>query len=144
MEAELDLTLLRRARVIGMTSTGAAKYKSLYERLDIEVVVVEEAAELLESHVVTALSPSVKHLIMIGSSSSSFSSSPLQLDSMNSHTLAMSNLRNASFRRPPAAAARDDRFQTSLKVQFGNLSVRTIRRQQVAVRSSPETTSDEA
>ncbi|XP_022647651.1 NFX1-type zinc finger-containing protein 1-like isoform X2 [Varroa destructor] len=66
MEAELDLAILREAQIIGMTTTGAAKYKSLYERLDIEVVVIEEAAEILESHVVAALSSSTKHLIMIG------------------------------------------------------------------------------
>ncbi|OQR68517.1 NFX1-type zinc finger-containing protein 1-like [Tropilaelaps mercedesae] len=66
MEAELDLTILGEAKIIAMTTTGAAKYKSLYERLALEVVIVEEAAELLESHIVTALSPSTKQLILIG------------------------------------------------------------------------------
>ena len=66
LEADTDLQILRGAQVIGMTTTGAAKYKHLYEKLDIEVVIVEEAAELLEAHIVTSISASTKQLILIG------------------------------------------------------------------------------
>ncbi|XP_028967257.1 NFX1-type zinc finger-containing protein 1 [Galendromus occidentalis] len=66
LEAETDFLILQQAQVIGMTTTGAAKYKHLYEKLDIEVVIVEEAAELLEAHIVTTISTSTKQLILIG------------------------------------------------------------------------------
>jgi len=49
-----------------MTTTGAAKYRQLLQRVHPRIVVVEEAAEVLESHVVTTLSPRCDHLIMIG------------------------------------------------------------------------------
>ena len=66
LEADTDVQILQGAQVIGMTSTGAAKYKHLYEKLNIEVVIVEEAAELLEAHIVTSISASTKQLILIG------------------------------------------------------------------------------
>lgn len=49
-----------------MTTTGAAKYRQLLQRIHPRIVIVEEAAEVLESHVVTTLSPRCDHLIMIG------------------------------------------------------------------------------
>ncbi|PNH08303.1 NFX1-type zinc finger-containing protein 1 [Tetrabaena socialis] len=60
--------VLRAARVIGCTSTGAAMYKELLRDADVDpgVVLVEEAGELLEAHVLTCLSRRTKQLIMIG------------------------------------------------------------------------------
>jgi hypothetical protein len=67
---ELDesnqLAALAGAAVIGMTTTGLAKYQKLVGALECEVVVVEEAAEVLEAHIVAALGPATKHLILIG------------------------------------------------------------------------------
>ncbi|KAG2452041.1 hypothetical protein HYH02_003079 [Chlamydomonas schloesseri] len=62
------LAVLSSARVIGCTTTGAAKYKDLLRdpSVDPGVVLVEEAGELLEAHTLTSLSPRTKHLIMIG------------------------------------------------------------------------------
>jgi len=48
--------VLRQGRVVGMTTCGAAKYRQLLQRVHPRIVVVEEAAEVLESHVVTTLS----------------------------------------------------------------------------------------
>ncbi|XP_055891385.1 NFX1-type zinc finger-containing protein 1-like [Biomphalaria glabrata] len=57
---------LKRSQVIGMTTTGAAKYKDILEKVGCNIVIVEEAAEVLESHIVTALSKNCQHLILIG------------------------------------------------------------------------------
>lgn len=60
------LFLMRSAKVIGMTTTGAAKHRAVLQSLGCRIVVVEEAAEVLESHIVTALNKNCKHLILIG------------------------------------------------------------------------------
>ena len=57
---------LRHATVIGMTTTGAAKYRNVLQKIQPRIVVVEEAAEVLEAHIVTALSQGAQHLILIG------------------------------------------------------------------------------
>ena len=57
---------LRHATVIGMTTTGAAKYRNVLQKIQPKIVVVEEAAEVLEAHIVTALSQGTEHLILIG------------------------------------------------------------------------------
>lgn len=61
-----DLQYLSRAEVVGATTTGAAKSQELLKRLRPSIVIVEEAAEVLEAHVVTSLAPGTKHLILIG------------------------------------------------------------------------------
>ncbi|KAK5988189.1 NFX1-type zinc finger-containing protein 1 [Cladobotryum mycophilum] len=58
--------ILRSKRVIGCTTTAAAMYQSIIKASEPDVVMVEEAGEILEAHVITALSPSVKQLILIG------------------------------------------------------------------------------
>ncbi|XP_043920598.1 NFX1-type zinc finger-containing protein 1-like [Protopterus annectens] len=61
-----DLTVLRHARVIGMTTTGAARLRSILQELRPKIVIVEEAAEVLEAHIITTLSSACQHLILIG------------------------------------------------------------------------------
>ncbi|KAI6651703.1 NFX1-type zinc finger-containing protein 1 [Oopsacas minuta] len=63
---QVDLYYLKTAALIGMTTTGAAKNAKLIKRLEPRVIVVEEAAEVLEAHILTSLSEHVEHLIMIG------------------------------------------------------------------------------
>ena len=63
---ELDLLALEQAEVIGMTTTGAAKYQHIINLVKPKIVIVEEAAELLESHIVSALNAGTQHLILIG------------------------------------------------------------------------------
>lgn len=59
--------VLKKARIIGCTTTGLAGQKALIMgAVSPGIVVVEEAAELLESHVLTSLTPETQHLIMIG------------------------------------------------------------------------------
>lgn len=45
---------------------GAAKFRKLLQRLKPRITIVEEAAEVLESHIVTSLTPGCQHLILIG------------------------------------------------------------------------------
>ena len=58
--------LLKTARVVGATTTGCAKFSRAMERLQPEIIIVEEAAEVLESHILSVLSPHTKHLLLIG------------------------------------------------------------------------------
>ncbi|RYP89995.1 hypothetical protein DL770_003898 [Monosporascus sp. CRB-9-2] len=58
--------LLRSKRIIGCTTTAAAMQQKLIRAASPDVILVEEAGEILESHVLTAMSPSVKQLILIG------------------------------------------------------------------------------
>ncbi|CAK0809788.1 unnamed protein product [Prorocentrum cordatum] len=62
----IDAMILRRNRILGMTITGACIHAALVREWRPDVVLVEEAAEVLESQLLAALSPSVSHLIMIG------------------------------------------------------------------------------
>ena len=57
---------LERADVIGMTTTGAAQYQHILHLVKPKIVIVEEAAEVLESHIVSTLNAGTQHLILIG------------------------------------------------------------------------------
>ena len=63
---EIDRFALETADVIGMTTTGAAKYQHIIHLVKPKIVIVEEAAEVLESHIVSALNAGTQHLILIG------------------------------------------------------------------------------
>ena len=57
--------------------TGAARLQSLVQALGVKIVLIEEAAEVLEAHVLACLAPSIQQLILIGGvpmSSCSFAS----------------------------------------------------------------------
>ena len=56
----------RTLKVIGATITGAALQSELLSMVAPEVVIVEEAAEILEPSLLACLNPSIKRLIMIG------------------------------------------------------------------------------
>ena len=61
-----DRYALEAADIIGMTTTGAAKYQHILHLVKPRIVIVEEAAEVLESHIVSALNAGTQHLILIG------------------------------------------------------------------------------
>ncbi|XP_030388737.1 NFX1-type zinc finger-containing protein 1 [Gopherus evgoodei] len=61
-----DLCILKEALVVGMTTTGAAKYRQILQKVEPRIVIVEEAAEVLEAHTITTLSKACQHLILIG------------------------------------------------------------------------------
>ncbi|CAI5935796.1 unnamed protein product [Closterium sp. NIES-65] len=61
-----DLQVLRRAQVVGMTTSGVAKMQRLISTLSPRMIIVEEAAEVLEAHIFTSLTPQTQHVILIG------------------------------------------------------------------------------
>ncbi|XP_066055411.1 NFX1-type zinc finger-containing protein 1 [Chamaea fasciata] len=63
---EQDLCILNNASIVGMTTTGAAKYRRILQYIEPPIVIVEEAAEVLEAHTITTLSKNCQHLILIG------------------------------------------------------------------------------
>uniref|UniRef100_A0A914YAC6 Uncharacterized protein n=1 Tax=Panagrolaimus superbus TaxID=310955 RepID=A0A914YAC6_9BILA len=61
-----DVDVLKSAKIVGMTTTGAAQHQSALRALRPRIVIVEEAAEVLEAHLITALTHACQHLILIG------------------------------------------------------------------------------
>ncbi|GFN92405.1 nfx1-type Zinc finger-containing protein 1-like [Plakobranchus ocellatus] len=66
INSQETVSILRGASIIGMTTTCAAKYRSVLQAVACKIIVVEEAAEVLEAHIVTALNKECEHLILIG------------------------------------------------------------------------------
>ncbi|KAK0501721.1 P-loop containing nucleoside triphosphate hydrolase protein [Armillaria luteobubalina] len=58
--------VLQNKRIIGCTTTAAAKYGVDIQAASPDVILVEEAGEILESHIITALGATAKQLILIG------------------------------------------------------------------------------
>ncbi|KEP50888.1 NFX1-type zinc finger protein [Rhizoctonia solani 123E] len=80
------VNILRRSHIVGCTTTGAAKVVSLLSGVEPKVMIVEEAGQVLESHILASLVETVQHVIMIGD--------PKQLrPSVNSYRLATDNPR---------------------------------------------------
>ncbi|KAK5944959.1 hypothetical protein PMZ80_002162 [Knufia obscura] len=63
---ERDLAYLSKASIIGMTTTGLSKYRALVSALKPKIVLIEEAAEVLEAPVGVACVESIEHLILVG------------------------------------------------------------------------------
>jgi hypothetical protein len=63
---EVDRRVLQTADVIGVTTTGLAKRISVLQRVHCKVIICEEAGEVMEPHMISALLPSVEHFIQIG------------------------------------------------------------------------------
>ncbi len=63
---ECDVPFCLGFSIIGMTTTSAAKNRELIEALRLDTIVVEEAAEVLEAHIITSLTDSVERLVLVG------------------------------------------------------------------------------
>ncbi|KAF9093273.1 hypothetical protein BGX23_003500 [Mortierella sp. AD031] len=63
---EIRRGILTKASVIGMTTNGAAKHQTLVGAVAPKIIICEEAGEVLEAHILAALSSSTQHLILIG------------------------------------------------------------------------------
>ncbi|XP_046472752.1 NFX1-type zinc finger-containing protein 1-like isoform X1 [Neodiprion pinetum] len=61
-----DLEVMRNALVIGLTTTGAARLHETLRALKAPIVLVEEAAEILEAHVICSLTEHCQQVILIG------------------------------------------------------------------------------
>lgn len=57
---------LREAKVIGLTTTGLSKYRGLLSSLNPKVILIEEAAEVIEAPIAAACFESLEHLILVG------------------------------------------------------------------------------
>ena len=58
---EVDRRVLETADVIGVTTTGLAKKIKTLQHVNSKVLVVEEAGEIMEPHMLSALLPSIEH-----------------------------------------------------------------------------------
>ncbi|KAF2868659.1 AAA domain-containing protein [Massariosphaeria phaeospora] len=58
--------ILEQKRIIGCTTTAAAMYTEQLQKVSPGIILVEEAGEILESHVLTAMTPTTKQLVLIG------------------------------------------------------------------------------
>ena len=63
---KLEEHIIQQVDIIGMTTTGAAKHQHLLHSARSRILIVEEAAEVLESHIIASLSPTIQQLVMIG------------------------------------------------------------------------------
>lgn len=63
---EVDRRVLQTADVIGVTTTGLARRISVLQRVHCKVIICEEAGEVMEPHMISALLPSAEHFIQIG------------------------------------------------------------------------------
>jgi superfamily I DNA and/or RNA helicase len=63
---EVDRRVLADVDVIGVTTSGLARRISVLRHIESRVVICEEAGEVLEAHMLSALIPSVQHIIQIG------------------------------------------------------------------------------
>ncbi|KAI0769450.1 P-loop containing nucleoside triphosphate hydrolase protein [Trametes elegans] len=81
-QAEIRKHLLRNVDIIGCTTTGAAKLTALLKGIGPKILLVEEAGQVLEAHILGSLVPSIQHIILIGD--------PLQLrPTLNNYSLSM-------------------------------------------------------
>ncbi|XP_053609325.1 NFX1-type zinc finger-containing protein 1-like isoform X2 [Plodia interpunctella] len=62
----IDGELMKCVRVVGVTTTTAARRHDLMKKLLSPIVIIEEAAEVLEGHIVASLTNNCQHLILIG------------------------------------------------------------------------------
>ena len=61
-----DIRIMEQVDVIGITTTACAGKWDLLNALDLEIVICEEAGEVLEPHVLCTLLPTIQHGIFIG------------------------------------------------------------------------------
>jgi hypothetical protein len=66
VHSEVNRRALLGAKVIGITTTGLARDVAMLRHVRIKVVICEEAGEVLEPHIISALLPGVEHVIQIG------------------------------------------------------------------------------
>jgi hypothetical protein len=61
-----DSHIISHKRIVACTTTAAAKYTKDIQKAAPGIILVEEAGEILESHIITAMTPATKQLILIG------------------------------------------------------------------------------
>ena len=66
LENQIKLNICKNRKIVGMTITGASVNSELIQQLAPKIVIVEEAAEILEPSLIAALNEKVEHLVLIG------------------------------------------------------------------------------
>ncbi|KAJ1372778.1 hypothetical protein KIN20_035026 [Parelaphostrongylus tenuis] len=66
LQIDESAEVLRRCMVIFATTTGVSMRRKLLEKLRCRIVLIEEASEVFEAHVLASLLPSIDHAILIG------------------------------------------------------------------------------
>ena len=66
LENQIKLDICKNRKIVGMTITGASVNSELIQQLEPKIVIVEEAAEILEPSLIAALNEKVEHLVLIG------------------------------------------------------------------------------
>jgi hypothetical protein len=66
IQQDIDLRCLQESNIVGITTTGLARNLQLLRKINTKVLICEEAGEVLESHLLTTLLPSLEHIILIG------------------------------------------------------------------------------
>ena len=59
-------TMMAQLDIVAMTTTGACKYREQLNKVGSEIILIEEAAEVLEAQIITSLNRKTKQLILIG------------------------------------------------------------------------------
>ncbi len=57
---------LRQQQVICLTMTGLGKYRNMIMGAKPRILMLEEAAEILEAHIISSLTPTIQQCILIG------------------------------------------------------------------------------
>ena len=67
-EAEIitNSKVINKADIVALTTTGCAKFHDLLSKFKFPIVIVEEAAEVFEGHVLSSISKHTEHMILIG------------------------------------------------------------------------------
>ncbi|KAF9636396.1 hypothetical protein BFW01_g7292 [Lasiodiplodia theobromae] len=60
------LNVLKRATIVGVTASGMALRRKLFQKLNAKVIVFEEAGTMPEALALTSITPSMEHCILIG------------------------------------------------------------------------------
>jgi len=63
---EKNLKILMSKKIVGVTVSGCARFAHYLEKLQAPITIIEEAAEVLETHTISVLTKHTQHLIMIG------------------------------------------------------------------------------
>ncbi|XP_050350875.1 NFX1-type zinc finger-containing protein 1-like isoform X2 [Nymphalis io] len=66
VSAAADGAVCGAARLVALTTTLAARRRDLLQQLRAPIVIVEEAAEVMEAHIIASLTNKCQHLILIG------------------------------------------------------------------------------
>ena len=62
----IDAEKIKNYKIVAMTTTGAAKYSTILEQNNFQTIIIEEAAEVLEPHILSLLTKNTRQLILIG------------------------------------------------------------------------------